>query len=128
MVAVLTVPVALAQDGETGPANEDRQFVESVWPIVSQHCLTCHGPFYQLAGLRLDSAERLLRGSENGAILEPGEPDSSELMRRISLPENDGDRMPQKAKRLTPQEIDAIRAWIGAGANFGSFVDADSLP
>ena len=107
---------------------QDSRFIETVWPILSDHCLTCHGPFYQLSGLRLDSADRIERGGQGGAVVVPGNASESELFRRINRPEDDPERMPQKAGRLSERQIEAVRSWIESGADFGDFVDADSLP
>ena len=102
------------------------QFADQVWPILRANCLGCHGAFYDQGGLRLDEKERIERGSKNGPVIDPGSATTSELIRRLSLPEDDPDRMPQKAKRLAPEEIEAIAAWIDSGADFGSWKDAGS--
>ena len=112
----------------TSPGRQQSSFIEDVWPILSDNCLTCHGPYYQLSGLRLDSAERVVRGGKGGPVVEPHNPEASELFRRISRAEDDPDRMPQKAPRLDNQEIEVIRSWIESGADFGDFVDAETLP
>ena len=110
-------------------ANEPSKpeiFLETVWPVLKKHCLACHGPFYQLQGLSLESSDAILRGGDNGPVVQAGDSSASEIVRRISLPDDDPGRMPQKAERLDEVDIEAIRHWIDLGASFGSFVDADS--
>ncbi|MBS1850795.1 MAG: hypothetical protein JST79_07775 [Acidobacteria bacterium] len=87
-------------------------------PIFEQHCVTCHGPSKQKAGLRLDSFSGLMRGGKHGAVLKPGDAKSSELFRRITLPPGDEDAMPPENRRpLSPAEIAVIEQWIAGGAS-----------
>jgi mono/diheme cytochrome c family protein len=55
--------------------------------------------------------ESVLKGSWNGTVVEPGDPNGSYLVELIESGE-----MPNKGPRLLPAEIAAIRAWIEAGA------------
>src|SRR5258708_21960612 len=43
-------------------------FERRVRPVLAEHCVACHGPKKQEAGLRLDSRAGILRGSENGPV------------------------------------------------------------
>ena len=45
-----------------------------------------------------------------------GQPEASELLRRVTLPRSDKEAMPRRGKPLTPAEIDALRTWIAEGA------------
>jgi hypothetical protein len=73
-------------------------------------CVECHGPDKQKGGLRLDTPVGLAR-----AVL-PGDPAGSELFLRVTLPADDGDRMPTEGEPLSAQEIGLLYAWIRAGA------------
>ena len=132
LVYCLLAAAASAQDptaSSVAAASEStgNRFVDEIWPIFQAHCHACHGSFYTLGGLSLYSADGIRSGSENGPVIEAGAPAESELFRRISLPEEDAGRMPQKAKRLAPESIETIRVWIADGALLGDFVDGDSL-
>jgi hypothetical protein len=64
-------------------------------------------------GLKLDSYEGALAGSTKGAVLVAGDPDGSEMVRRMrgeSMP-----RMPFLGRALPPEEIDLVVRWIEAG-------------
>ena len=64
-------------------------------------------------GLRLDSYDGAIEGSEDGAVLLPGNSSQSELVRRLrgeSTP-----RMPFLSRSLPDAEIDLIVRWIDAG-------------
>lgn len=87
-----------------------------VHDLFIKHCVSCHNSEKRKAGLNLESHGFALKGGENGTVVTAGKPESSELLRRISLPGGDEDRMPPKGDPLTSEHIARIRAWIAAGA------------
>ena len=107
-------------------ADDDVDFVKEIQPILQVACVQCHGPEKQKGKLRLDTREALIKGGEDGLALEPGNPDKSDLFRRITLPEDDDDVMPPKGKaaHLIPAQIDRVKRWIASGAKWpdGVFV------
>ena len=113
----LIVAVTLAR---TGRADDHVDFVREILPILREACVQCHGPEKQKGKLRLDTREALLKGGEDGQAVEPGNPDKSDIFRRITLPEDDDDAMPPKGKtaRLTTAQIDQVKRWIAAGAKW----------
>ena len=93
-------------------------FTARVAPILEKHCVGCHGPEKQKAGLRLDTHEHALRGGEAGPVIKGGEPKASEVFRRITLPETDDEVMPSDGKPLlSPDEIKIVELWIASGAS-----------
>ena len=97
-------------------------FGTDVRPILADVCFRCHGPDEETreAGLRLDirkSAKSDL-DSGNSAIV-PGNPDASELYRRITATD-DAERMPpaSSAKQLAARQIEVLRRWIEQGAEW----------
>ncbi len=60
-----------------GPTFKD------VGPVFQDHCFMCHVGAKASRGLRLDSYDNVMKGSENGKVVIPGQPDKSELFRRI---------------------------------------------
>src|SRR6185312_5366228 len=91
-------------------------FARDVYPIFERSCFECHGPQRQESDLRLDVREGALAGGANGAVISPGKPQESELLRRISLPEGHDEIMPTRGKPLPRRQVETIRAWIAAGA------------
>lgn len=68
-------------------------FEHEVRPILSRYCVKCHGPDegQRLSGLRLDVRESAMRSADSRKLaIVPGTPDSSELIRRINLPDGSG--------------------------------------
>jgi hypothetical protein len=88
-------------------------FEDAVQPILEARCLSCHNRSKRKGELILTSYDEMLAGGESGAVLVPGDPAHSELFRRITLPENDEDRMPGQGKApLTEDQIAIIKWWI----------------
>ncbi|MCA9177642.1 MAG: PSD1 domain-containing protein [Planctomycetales bacterium] len=88
-----------------------------VKPILSRHCLGCHGfdESSRKGDLRLDTRQA---AAESKAIV-PGKPDESELIRRIISADSEL-RMPpaDSGEQLSEAEIQTLRQWIAAGADY----------
>lgn len=83
--------VALFMSAAGTSAEERLKFNRDIRPILAENCLACHGPDSQQrkADLRVDLQESVV---ENGLIV-PGDPDSSEFIRRI-LSDDEAEVMP----------------------------------
>lgn len=94
-------------------------YTDIIKPIFQSKCYGCHGPNKQKGKLRLDEQAFILKGGNEGAVITAGNPDESELMKRILLPMEDEDHMPPKEKaQLTQSELDLIHWWVSTGADF----------
>jgi hypothetical protein len=93
-------------------------FHKDVKPILEFSCIKCHGPDKQSGELQLHTRSALEKGSENGAVVVPGNPEESTLLKLISLPHEDGDIMPSKGKPLSGRQILVMKQWILDGAEF----------
>ncbi len=100
------------------PEAQLTAFDRTIRPIFESRCVACHGPKKTKGGLQLHTLAAIMRGGDGGAVVVPGDGANSELVRRIRLPKDNDDLMPPPAKpQLTPEQIDAIEAWIAAGAD-----------
>ncbi|MFT5906360.1 MAG: mono/diheme cytochrome c family protein, partial [Cryomorphaceae bacterium] len=93
-----------------------------IQPILSNYCYQCHGPdtASREAGLRLDLKESALgfKNDQGVYTIVPGNPDESELVKRVES-HNPELRMPQdESKLLNPEQIKLLRTWIAEGAEF----------
>ena len=81
--------------------------------VLAERCEKCHGASKKKGGLRVDSLDALLAGGENGPALVPGEPEKSEIIRRLRLPLAQKEHMPPK-KEAQPSdaEIQSLAAWV----------------
>ena len=93
-------------------ASAQSQLAQDTYAIFEASCLNCHGT---------DGAYRetlLMEHSEliDGGTVVPGNPDASELYKRLLGPTDNGVQMPFGQQPLPAQSIDTIRRWILAGA------------
>ncbi len=100
------------------------RYGRDVRPILSDRCFQCHGmdPGHRFADLRLDTSEGATAVRDGGAALVPGDPEASELWRRITS-EDPAWQMPppgSNRKPLAAEERDLIRRWIEDGAEYES--------
>jgi hypothetical protein len=97
-------------------AADKVDFGRDIRPILSNNCFKCHGPAVQKGKLRLDDRAAAV---EKGAIT-PGKPDPSELLKRVTLSDDEDGRMPPVGvkERLTPDQVAKLRAWIEQGAEY----------
>ncbi len=115
MAQILTVALlSLVVSIRTGiaAAAEPPDWAE-VSAIFVERCVMCHSSHGASLDLRLDTYEAAVAGSARGAVLVPGDPAGSELLRRLrgeSLP-----RMPLLSYPLPPEQIDLITRWVEAG-------------
>lgn len=119
------------------PAGAAVSFEKDILPVLNKKCVDCHkAPFEEngkkkepKAGLRLDAAWAILKGSENGPVLTPGAPDKSSIYEVVMLPKDDDSHMPPKGDDLTPEETKALKTWIEEGADFGGWIGSkDGMP
>ena len=80
----LAVASSLVSAAETFPADQIEFFEKNVRPVLAERCYECHGARKHQNGLRLDSREAVVRGSEYGKVVEPGNPSASKLIKAIN--------------------------------------------
>src|ERR1044071_4034897 len=100
-------------------SHQEIDFNTQVKPIFNKKCITCHGGVRQQANFSLLFRDWALKKCKDGkyAII-PGDPDHSELIRRINLNDPE-DRMPYHHDPLSKDEINILRDWIKQGAKWG---------
>ena len=91
-------------------------FAKDVAPIITAKCISCHDDNAR-GGLRLDTFAGFEKGGGSGALLVPGNAQSSRLVQKLVTP-NAQQRMPKMAAALTDNEIKAIGTWVVEGAKF----------
>jgi len=94
-------------------------YSSQVKPIFNKKCITCHGGVRRKGGFSVLFRSEALAKTESGkwAII-PGDPEHSELIRRITNKDPE-ERMPYKHEPLTSEEISVLRRWIKEGAAWG---------
>ncbi len=104
-------------DGGLATHQLDKLNLE-VRALFAHKCYKCHSTEKREGDLVLDNKEDLFAGGENGVILIAGDANNSEIIRRLNLPRDHEDVMPQKAKALAKDEIALIALWIDQGAHW----------
>src|SRR5436190_14809816 len=97
------------------PANRKIDFAKEIKPILESSCIKCHGRGRTKGDLSIVSRDTLLKGGESGPAIVPGKSEESRVIELVAGLDPDS-VMPQKGKRLTPEQIGLLRAWIDQGA------------
>ncbi|HYJ65804.1 MAG TPA: c-type cytochrome domain-containing protein, partial [Parafilimonas sp.] len=96
--------------------QEVKVYDSVIQPILQTRCYTCHSSKRQKGGLRLDKYDLILKGGKDGKIITTGEPDNSDMIKRILLPEEEDKHMPPREKpQLTDKQIALLHWWIENG-------------
>ncbi len=114
---LLGLAALLAGGAAKADGPEKLEYNRDIRPILAENCFACHGPdsASRKADLRLDRREAAV---ELGAIA-PGDPDSSELVFRVT----ESDPMvvmppPSTKKTLTDEQKETLRRWVAEGAEY----------
>lgn len=90
----------------------------TIQPILDEFCIRCHGEKRQKEGLRLDSYEGLVAGSEWGSIVMFGNAAESQIIQSLHAPLEDDEHMPPSEKpQPTAEQVAAIEAWVNSHSN-----------
>ena len=113
MKAAGAIPVAQLER----PAPVD--FATEILPIFRSNCVACHNQTKSKAELVLETPQTILKGSENGPVVLPGQGEASLLLqvashqKKPTMPPRDNK---VAAVDLTSQELGLIKLWIDQGA------------
>lgn len=116
LAALAMLPTALLADEPAAKISAEHEafFEKQIRPLLVKHCQECHGAKEQEGGLRLDSFAALMKGGDSGAVVKPGQPEQSRLIRGVQY--NDVNfQMPPDGK-LQAGEIEALVTWVKLGA------------
>ena len=110
-VAICLLTLVLSDVGY----SQDVNFSRDIRPILSGRCFKCHGPDENSreAELRLDQRTEAF----DFGVIVPERPEESSLLERVATDDPDL-RMPPSGDPLSDEQIEALRNWIKAGANY----------
>ncbi|HET9862018.1 MAG TPA: Ig-like domain-containing protein [Steroidobacteraceae bacterium] len=123
-------------DGQPPPsgAPADSDFQEIQDTVFTPICTQCHVGANAPQGMRLDAANSyaMIVNVDSKEVpglkrIDPGNPDQSYLVQKISGTAAVGGRMPLGQAPLPQDRIDLIRSWVAAGAPPASSVAPDGL-
>ena len=124
-ILVLTLACNGRKDAFVNLSPEDQiSYNFHVRPILSDKCFACHGPDANTreADLRLDMEEHAyaaLKDNPNAHAIVPGDPERSEVYRRV-VSSDASEQMPPPSSNLslTEQDIAMLKKWITQGAPY----------
>ena len=98
-------------------------FDKQVKPLLEAKCINCHAAPYKSgsrtkkpkAGLRIDTRENLLKGSDDNKVIKIGDAGKSLFYQRSILPADHDDIMPPKGDPLNKVELSVLKDWIDSG-------------
>ena len=99
---------------EDAAAGAKTTYTDHVRPILREYCFSCHNQNKAQNDLKVDSYETLMEGGASGAVIEPGDVESSWLFDLVS--HNDQPYMPPNADKMPDDKLAVIRKWIEGGA------------
>src|ERR1700716_3796437 len=99
------------------PASDkkDVTYAKDIKPIFEKSCIKCHGTEKQKGKLRLDSLEAVLKGGQDGKVVEPGASAKSMLVHNVAHIGDEDDYMPppdnkDKIPPLTTEQMVLLTA------------------
>jgi len=104
--AVSTTP-AIPASGTPGAVS----FAKDIQPILQSTCFSCHGGERISRGLDMHSYASLMTGSQNGAVILPGNADKSLFIQSVQ-----SGQMPKRGSPLSPSQISLLVQWVNSGA------------
>lgn len=116
--------VAWSQPVRSAPETAD---TAEAMRLLKTNCFSCHNADKKKGGLVMTSRDSLLKGGENGAVLDLQAPEKSVLLE--SLAAGADPHMPPK-KQLSAAQIEVFHRWARAGAAWdaAALVNQPSAP
>ena len=105
------------------PVARPVDFVQDVYPIFKESCISCHGPEKQKGKYRMDTREATFKDTDYGPTVVPGKSEQSSLIHMVAglvdemLMPPPSDK-PGQSEPLTKEQIGILRAWIDQGAKW----------
>jgi Protein of unknown function (DUF1553)/Protein of unknown function (DUF1549)/Planctomycete cytochrome C len=115
-VALCLVFLILLSVCETNAFAQNKPSLEqAAIAVLQKNCLACHGQT-RMSNLDLRQRETILQGGTRGPAVIPGKAGESLLYQAAA---QTGElKMPPARARLTSEDLDHLRKWIDAGANW----------
>jgi hypothetical protein len=120
MFLPMTIRIPILVLGLAAHASGEIEFNRDIRPILTAQCTGCHGGVKEAGGISFVFRDKALAIGESGnPTIVPGNPDASELMRRVTSSEPDLVMPhPDHGPPLPPEEIAKLRQWIAEGAEW----------
>src|SRR5262245_54146564 len=111
----LAVALLLRLAPESPAADID--FAHDIVPVLKRYCAECHTGDKKKGRFSFNTREALLAGGESGKTVVPGQPEKSELIRRITSSDPEL-QMPPKGPRVPAEKVALLKKWIAEGVKW----------
>lgn len=106
----------------TAIADQRIDFNAQIRPLLTKNCTTCHGGVKKAGDVSFLYRDDVLgKGKSGRAVVVPGDPAASEMIRRLKT-DNPDDRMPppdHHPEPISPKDIATLEQWVAEGAEWG---------
>lgn len=101
-------------------AQQPVSFKTDIRPVLDDYCLSCHvpgGKGYEKSKLDLSSYQSLMKGTQFGPVVKPGDSQNSTLNMLIEGRADPSISMPYGIKgSLSPDRVRLFKRWVDQGA------------
>ena len=94
-------------------------YQKEVLPILKGNCFECHTPGgsgYEKSKLDMSTYDTLMKGTQFGPVVKPGDGLTSVLVMLIENRADSSIHMPYQRNLMSQQNIDTIKTWVNQGA------------
>lgn len=99
-------------------------FEKKVRPVLAENCHDCHSGKHAKNGLRLDTRQGVLRGTDYHRVIDLKSPSASRLLLAVRHAGPGVEKMPEKGAKLSGESIDALENWIRMGLPWPASTEA----
>ncbi len=115
----LAVVSATAACASVTRGDEPVKYSTQIAPVLQSYCVSCHSRVEAQSGLSLQAPDDILKGSENGNVLNPDSPEKS-LLLQVVTSHGDDQMPPADQPQPTADELKLLTRWLTEGARFDS--------
>jgi hypothetical protein len=113
VLAVLSLPAMGEKPKEVSYKNDIR-------PLINDYCLSCHQPGgkgFEKSGLDMRTYQSLIKGTQYGAVIKPGDSFASTLIMLVEGRADPSIKMPYGINgSLSKDKIELLKKWVDQGA------------
>jgi hypothetical protein len=99
--------------------HHEVSYQKEVLPILKANCFECHTPGgigYEKSKLDMSTYDTLMKGTQFGPVVKPGDGLTSVLVMLIENRADSSIHMPYQRNLMSQSNIDTIKTWVTQGA------------
>ncbi len=103
----------------TACGQQTVSYQKDVLPVLKANCFECHTPGgigYEMSKLDMSTYDTLMKGTQFGPVVKPGDSLTSVLVMLIENRADSSIHMPYQRNLMSQPNIDTIKTWVAQGA------------